>query len=548
MGVRLLPVTDDPAAHPRCTAGRRGRGRRSRSTSCGCATRWPCARSGSTGPSAARPGPGCSRPSPRPTPSWSARPTRSSRSTRCSPCPGVADALADRRDAVVGRLTDRRRRRAQGPGRPAPARDGHSSPRSSGWPAGTRRGSATLVIDEADAALARRSRPRGCAASSPPRSCRRGPGRRAGPGGARCRCLTAGSPGRPSAARGGLVILPVTGIGEVTPGDDLADLLAVALAPAGRRRAGARATGDVVGRHPEGRVQGRGPHRGHRRRRPGRQARRWSRRSRCGSLRRRGDLLITETRHGFVCANAGIDLSNVEVGHRRPAPRRPRPLGPPHPRRPPAPARRRGRGDRLRHVRPHLAQRGHRRGHRLRRRRRGGRPARDARRQRPRAWRPRRSASPTRSPAAAELVMGKDRGIPAAVVRGVDPRVAPAVLGGGRDRAGRRPKTSSADRPAQVTPSAAGARTPAPPGPVGQVRPRTPPELDPRPARVEAAARSSSPGRSGLCSTVGSTPAWRGHRRVELVDRGLAAGADVAAPARRPWSAARTKASTTSST
>lgn len=31
-------------------------------------------------------------------------------------------------------------------------------------------------------------------------------------------------------------------------------------------------------------------------------------------LRRRGDLLITETTHGFVCANAGIDLSNVDDG------------------------------------------------------------------------------------------------------------------------------------------------------------------------------------------------------------------------------------------
>jgi coenzyme F420-0:L-glutamate ligase / coenzyme F420-1:gamma-L-glutamate ligase len=31
-------------------------------------------------------------------------------------------------------------------------------------------------------------------------------------------------------------------------------------------------------------------------------------------LRRRGDLVISETRHGFVCANAGIDLSNVERG------------------------------------------------------------------------------------------------------------------------------------------------------------------------------------------------------------------------------------------
>jgi coenzyme F420-0:L-glutamate ligase / coenzyme F420-1:gamma-L-glutamate ligase len=32
-------------------------------------------------------------------------------------------------------------------------------------------------------------------------------------------------------------------------------------------------------------------------------------------IRRRGDLIITETRHGFVCANSGIDLSNVERGY-----------------------------------------------------------------------------------------------------------------------------------------------------------------------------------------------------------------------------------------
>jgi coenzyme F420-0:L-glutamate ligase/coenzyme F420-1:gamma-L-glutamate ligase len=31
-------------------------------------------------------------------------------------------------------------------------------------------------------------------------------------------------------------------------------------------------------------------------------------------LRRRGDLMMTETTHGFVCANAGVDLSNVEYG------------------------------------------------------------------------------------------------------------------------------------------------------------------------------------------------------------------------------------------
>lgn len=32
-------------------------------------------------------------------------------------------------------------------------------------------------------------------------------------------------------------------------------------------------------------------------------------------LRRRGELIISETKHGFVCANAGIDLSNVEQGY-----------------------------------------------------------------------------------------------------------------------------------------------------------------------------------------------------------------------------------------
>jgi coenzyme F420-0:L-glutamate ligase/coenzyme F420-1:gamma-L-glutamate ligase len=31
-------------------------------------------------------------------------------------------------------------------------------------------------------------------------------------------------------------------------------------------------------------------------------------------VRRRDDLIISETRHGFVCANAGIDLSNVDDG------------------------------------------------------------------------------------------------------------------------------------------------------------------------------------------------------------------------------------------
>jgi coenzyme F420-0:L-glutamate ligase/coenzyme F420-1:gamma-L-glutamate ligase len=32
-------------------------------------------------------------------------------------------------------------------------------------------------------------------------------------------------------------------------------------------------------------------------------------------VRRRGDLVITETAHGFVCANSGVDLSNVAEGY-----------------------------------------------------------------------------------------------------------------------------------------------------------------------------------------------------------------------------------------
>ena len=32
-------------------------------------------------------------------------------------------------------------------------------------------------------------------------------------------------------------------------------------------------------------------------------------------VRQRGDLIIAETKHGFICANAGIDLSNVDDGY-----------------------------------------------------------------------------------------------------------------------------------------------------------------------------------------------------------------------------------------
>lgn len=31
-------------------------------------------------------------------------------------------------------------------------------------------------------------------------------------------------------------------------------------------------------------------------------------------IRRRGDLVVTETSHGFICANSGVDFSNVDAG------------------------------------------------------------------------------------------------------------------------------------------------------------------------------------------------------------------------------------------
>jgi len=110
----------------------------------------------------------------------------------------------------------------------------------------------------------------------------------------------------------GVQVLPVTGIGEVAPGADLATLIAGAVAAGGpgglELRAGdvvvvtqkivSKAEGKLVAvdhADPEAKlalVTGESVR----------------------VLRRRGDLVISETRHGFVCANAGVDLSNVADG------------------------------------------------------------------------------------------------------------------------------------------------------------------------------------------------------------------------------------------
>ena len=107
-------------------------------------------------------------------------------------------------------------------------------------------------------------------------------------------------------------LFPVRGIGEIRPGDDLSEVVARAVRPA-TPGGPALADGDVVvvtqkivskaeGRlvavdhdDPSAKVA-------------------LVETEAVRVLRRRGDLRITETAHGFVCANAGVDLSNVGDG------------------------------------------------------------------------------------------------------------------------------------------------------------------------------------------------------------------------------------------
>jgi coenzyme F420-0:L-glutamate ligase/coenzyme F420-1:gamma-L-glutamate ligase len=106
-----------------------------------------------------------------------------------------------------------------------------------------------------------------------------------------------------------LEIIPVDGVPEVHPGDDLAGLVAAAAEGQGTPLL----DGDVVVvtqkvvSKAEGRLEriDTDDPRGHKA---------IVERESVRVLRRRGDLIISETAHGFVCANAGVDLSNVEEG------------------------------------------------------------------------------------------------------------------------------------------------------------------------------------------------------------------------------------------
>jgi coenzyme F420-0:L-glutamate ligase/coenzyme F420-1:gamma-L-glutamate ligase len=105
-----------------------------------------------------------------------------------------------------------------------------------------------------------------------------------------------------------LIIDAVTGVGEIVAGDDLATVLLTALERSGSElRDGdvLTVTSKVVSKA-EGRVVAIDD---------GEEAKAALIEAEAVRvIRRRGPLRITETRHGFICANAGIDLSNTASG------------------------------------------------------------------------------------------------------------------------------------------------------------------------------------------------------------------------------------------
>jgi len=98
-------------------------------------------------------------------------------------------------------------------------------------------------------------------------------------------------------------VIPVEGLPEIAPGDDLASLIAPALSGLGVRSGDVVAVTQKIVSKAEGRVV------------PAAEGREtWIGRETQRVVARRADLVIAETRHGFVCANAGVDASNVAPG------------------------------------------------------------------------------------------------------------------------------------------------------------------------------------------------------------------------------------------
>ncbi len=97
-------------------------------------------------------------------------------------------------------------------------------------------------------------------------------------------------------------IIPVPGLPEIKPGDDLAGLLAEAIADLEPQEGDVVVVTHKVVSKAEGAMAPAATEEDYRR---------VVDREAVAVLRRRGDMVITVTSHGFVCANAGVDRSNV---------------------------------------------------------------------------------------------------------------------------------------------------------------------------------------------------------------------------------------------
>ncbi len=104
-----------------------------------------------------------------------------------------------------------------------------------------------------------------------------------------------------------LSLIPVTGIGEVEPGTDLVALIADACGPDGIEPHDVVVVTHKIVSKAEGALAAVavGDPDAHRA---------IVEREAVSVVRRRGDLVIARTRHGFICANAGVDRSNVRPG------------------------------------------------------------------------------------------------------------------------------------------------------------------------------------------------------------------------------------------
>jgi coenzyme F420-0:L-glutamate ligase/coenzyme F420-1:gamma-L-glutamate ligase len=94
-------------------------------------------------------------------------------------------------------------------------------------------------------------------------------------------------------------IIPVVGLPEIEPGDDLAGHIRASVGNSGLVDGDVVVVAHKVVSKAEGRIVDAAD----------RRAQAISESARI--LRRSGDMIISETRHGFVCANAGVDASNV---------------------------------------------------------------------------------------------------------------------------------------------------------------------------------------------------------------------------------------------